>query len=743
MLVCGPCSKRLGHSTTCTWGVRKVRSSGVSKDELNRLKQRIDELENVRNYAAPQGSPATREESSSPLPPQPLNGGGGNVNENNENNENNAMMGLMEDEPQTSSGHYGDSSAKSFMNQIKSVMNQQASSSDSQTPSPSKRSLTRPLRSRRVSTKHLQDYVLPSRQRADHLLIVYWRLVNTLYPFLDTVEVKTSYQRLWTGEELGEEGSTFLCLLNMIFSIACNLDPGTIPSERARNAEAFYQRAREFLDLDLFQHRSILTVQCFLLLGQYLQSTNDPQQCWIFVGLAIRMAQSLGLDLASTSAEADSEHECEVLRRVWHGCVLMDRTLSMTFGRPAMITAQAAASVPRPSAHSESHSCRCFAELCSPDSSETSPHFFIEALKLYELMSETLLTLYNPALQEESTGDTVTTCLGSLGTRAVGNVLEMDKNLCSWSRGLPVHLRHDPSAVKSNMHQRQANVLWLRHHHIRILLFRPVLSRFCSPQEAHQPSRSLEDSLFWKIALQCSVSCVQTALETIEFLDTTMSGKETADLDDFLPAWWYSIFYLYTAATVLVAARLQPAIIAEVSEKTIMGGWHRVMKIFKHFSNYSKHATRCAAAVSVFFEQVLPQRLDNQRLSSQRQQNQRSRSATKRPQQQDGQDLRRPQNFRSASGAGRGQASFTDPSANTNDTATLDAQMISTGTVDVDGTQDWAFNNSYQNMGGYDPAATDYTSIVGLFDTSDIQVDLGGMSWLTSLPSQLYGNSLL
>ena len=661
-----------------------------------------------------------RDESSTPLPTQPPNGGGDNANDGN------AMMGLMEDEAQPSSSHYGDSSAQSFMNQMKSVMNRQASLSDSQTPSPSKTSYMRPPQGRRLSTKRLQDYVLPSRQRADHLLTIYWRLVGTLYPFLDTVEVDSFYQRLWTGGELGEEGSTFLCLLNVMFSIACNLDPATEPSKRAKNAEAFYQRAREFLDLDLFQRRSILTVQCFLLLGQHLQSTNDPQQCWIFVGLAIRISQSLGLDLAATSAEANSVHESEVLRRVWHGCVLMDRTLSMTFGRPAMITSQAAALVPSPSAHSEGDICRCFTLLCSPDSNETSPHFFIEALKLYELMGQALLILYNPASREDAVGDTVTT------TRAVGEVLEMDKALCSWSRALPVHLRYDPDAVKSTTHQRQCNVLWLRHRHIRILLFRPVLSRFCSPHETHSPSTSLEDSLFWKIALQCSVSCVQTSLETIEFLDRNMSEKDAAELDEFLPAWWYSIFYLYTAATVLVAARLQPAIIAEVSEKAIMDGWHNVMKIFKHFSGYSRHATRCAAAVSVFFDKVLPQRLDDQRLSTQR-----SRSARRPQQQREGST--RSQSFRAASTP---HAAFADPGTNTGDSATLDVSMMVTGAAEVDGGQDWVFN-SYHNMGEYDLSVTDYSSMVGMFDTSDLQVDLGGMSWLTSLPSQLYGNSLL
>ena len=185
----------------------------------------------------------------------------------------------------------------------------------------------------------------------------------------------------------------------------------------------------------------------------------------------------------------------------------------------------------------------------------------------------------------------------------------------------------------------------------------------------------------------------------------------------------------------LVAARLQPAIIAEVSEKAIMDGWHNVMKIFKHFSGYSRHATRCAAAVSVFFDKVLPQRLDDQRLSTQQ-----SRSTRRPQQQQQLEGSTRSQSFRAASTP---HAAFADPGTNTGDSATLDEpMMVTTGAAEVDGGQDWVFN-SYQNMGEYDLSVTDYSSMVGMFDTSDPQVDLGGMSWLTSLPSQLYGNSVL
>jgi hypothetical protein len=42
-------------------------------------------------------------------------------------------------------------------------------------------------------------------------------------------------------------------------------------------------------------------------------------------GLATRFAESLELHLPETSANAPSVGQRESLRRVWHGCILLDR----------------------------------------------------------------------------------------------------------------------------------------------------------------------------------------------------------------------------------------------------------------------------------------------------------------------------------------------------------------------------------------------------------------------------------
>ena len=53
-------------------------------------------------------------------------------------------------------------------------------------------------------------------------------------------------------------------------------------------------------------------------------------------GLAVKGAFQLGLHSSAASSRFSSLDQ-EFRKRTWYGCVVLDRTLSMTFGRPAAI----------------------------------------------------------------------------------------------------------------------------------------------------------------------------------------------------------------------------------------------------------------------------------------------------------------------------------------------------------------------------------------------------------------------
>ncbi|KAK6442736.1 hypothetical protein LTR95_001019 [Oleoguttula sp. CCFEE 5521] len=290
--VCSPCARKRGPSANCSWGVRKRRGRTTSRTGVS--PQGYEAVEGLGTSQVPAG--IEHENAFNPQPPH-VSGAAASYT--------NVMMGFMNEEHQGSPNTFGDSSATGFMHQIKKAIDRQITRPGLQSPvqvaERNDHSLTWSKPSQ--SLQKQLDYVLPPRHRADYLLGTYWRLVDTLYPLLDRTEVESQYRRLWTGEAVGgDEAAVFVSLLNIIFSTACALDATIPPDKRVSSANIFFHRAQELLDLGFVRIQSVMTVQCFLLFGQYLQSTNDPQQCWNFVALAIRMAQSLGLDLPSTSA---------------------------------------------------------------------------------------------------------------------------------------------------------------------------------------------------------------------------------------------------------------------------------------------------------------------------------------------------------------------------------------------------------------------------------------------------------
>lgn len=234
------------------------------------------------------------------------------------------MMGAVE-EGRATQGFFGSSSAAGFMRQIQTAVDQRVSSPDRRSPGP-----TIALRSdlssgRGAVPRGPPDYALPPRRTADSLMDVYWNYVFPLYPFVDSAQMKVHYAQIWEGGTSLHDESMRMCTFNVIFALASQLADFIPPEEREGAADAFFARAKDLLHFNLWDTGSAGLIQCLLLMAQYLQSTDSAHQCWIVTGLAIRNAQSLGLHLAGTIVRLRGLHEQQLARKLWHGCVLMDR----------------------------------------------------------------------------------------------------------------------------------------------------------------------------------------------------------------------------------------------------------------------------------------------------------------------------------------------------------------------------------------------------------------------------------
>lgn len=223
---------------------------------------------------------------------------------------------------------FGSKSAGSFVQQIRAAI-----SAKGNTPSPGQNTPVvsgsplpqLPTMQPKTHDGPSVEYVLPSRKTADGLLDVYWNAVHPLYPFLDRRQFQRMYEGTWAGEASESDESLMMCTLNVVFALASQFSDSLAPKERESSARKYFDRAQDLLNLDLWDIGSVQLVQCLLLMGQYLQSTNSPHQAWMVTGLTVRIAEGLGLHLPETSVRIDDVHQRELVRRLWHGCVVMDR----------------------------------------------------------------------------------------------------------------------------------------------------------------------------------------------------------------------------------------------------------------------------------------------------------------------------------------------------------------------------------------------------------------------------------
>jgi Fungal specific transcription factor domain len=185
----------------------------------------------------------------------------------------------------------------------------------------------------------LEDFTLPPRPLADHLMSQYWTMCATLYPFLHKPTFCLAYEMLWASDrensELvtspgaglgnatdgGPDTSIFYCALNVMFAIGCQFSDIPI-KDRSCAANAFFQRSKQLLRLDILDNGSISLVQTLLLITQYLQCTPYPTRSWNSIGIATRIAQGLGLHRENTKRLPSLD--LEVRRRTWYGCATLE-----------------------------------------------------------------------------------------------------------------------------------------------------------------------------------------------------------------------------------------------------------------------------------------------------------------------------------------------------------------------------------------------------------------------------------
>jgi hypothetical protein len=142
------------------------------------------------------------------------------------------------------------------------------------------------------------------------------------------------------------------------------------------------------------------------------------------------------------------------------------RMVSMTLGRPLMISRADAISVPFPS--STDDECLLLEKL--PDSMSrlhqpSGMEFYIQSLRLFTITEETLRTMYSVEATCTHPSTALSSPLEKLETLDFTTIVRIDLSLQQWNKSLPHPLRVRGSLAEELIEptlSRQANILHLR-----------------------------------------------------------------------------------------------------------------------------------------------------------------------------------------------------------------------------------------------------------------------------------------
>ena len=228
--------------------------------------------------------------------------------------------------------------------------------------------------------------------------------------------------------------------------------------------------------------------------------------------------------------------------------------------------------------------------------------FYVYTLESFEILSRAQKISALIEDQDLEQKDQYRLLFGHSDLANVTSVLEIDQALSNWYRQLPPHLQlGSTDAVNMSILKRQAHITRFRYLHCRILIFRPVLSRFCLAQnELSSSITKFEDSLPQRMASSCSTLCLRAAHEMIEIIH----NMDNQTIIGHIPLWWNAVLYVYTSATVLQAARLHPVVETSVGDYSTETSWKHAIGVLKRLEPLGYTAQRSVVALEILADKI-------------------------------------------------------------------------------------------------------------------------------------------
>ncbi|KLU92904.1 hypothetical protein MAPG_11852, partial [Magnaporthiopsis poae ATCC 64411] len=391
--------------------------------------------------------------------------------------------------------------------------------------------------------------LLPPEAEMMPLIGRYFSDTGLLFPFVHEESFRATY-RSARASNFGRVRQSWLSLLYMVLAMATTISSqaGVDAPTRAARGEAFFTRAKALSLNQMIAGASVEIIQVMLLMTQFLQGSQRSVKTWTIHGLAVNAAFQLGLQ-SEEALNRFEPLEREIRLRTWHHCVMLDRSLSMTLGRPPSIP-EKYVRVPLPRHDGPMQQFVWSTEECST-------LFFNATITLYRITQTVIDSLYGCNLGETSVAGTASTA------NAASSTVQIEQQLLDWESSLTPPLRlvkvEELSQADGGpeLPKKLRAILTLRYHNLRILAHRPILDRLLAVlglSNSRPDLRHHDNNMLWQFGARSKTVCFQSAEAIIGIVDTATRSTDTQR--ELLGAWWFSLYYVFNAALAVAAVLL-------------------------------------------------------------------------------------------------------------------------------------------------------------------------------------------
>ena len=178
---------------------------------------------------------------------------------------------------------------------------------------------------------------LPPVDMAHRLYRAQHAYIGTIFSFLSDSAFHRRLERVYEGlpDANDREQCLVYCQILLVFAFGQMYSINQWVGKDGPPGFAYFKYALAFLP-NVYEDGSILFIEVLSYVAYYMQTINRRDAAYLLIGIALRMAISLGLHQEISDKDMDSDMR-EHRRRVWWSTYSMERLLCVTSGHPISI----------------------------------------------------------------------------------------------------------------------------------------------------------------------------------------------------------------------------------------------------------------------------------------------------------------------------------------------------------------------------------------------------------------------